>query len=101
MTVLLVAAMIAVAGAVTRRMVRPIRSMTVTAAELAGGNWDRRIPEDRCDELGELARAFNKMVDQLGSTYQQLQDIIEFLPDATFVVDRDKMVIAWNRGWKR
>ncbi|MCX6567445.1 MAG: ATP-binding protein [Candidatus Aminicenantes bacterium] len=25
-------------------------------------------------------------------------DIIEFLPDATFVIDRDKRVIAWNRA---
>ena len=28
--------------------------------------------------------------------YRQLNDIIEFLPDATFVVDKDKRVIAWN-----
>ena len=32
------------------------------------------------------------------NAYQQLQDIIEFLPDATFVVDKDKHVIAWNRA---
>ncbi|HSD57644.1 MAG TPA: PAS domain S-box protein [Methanotrichaceae archaeon] len=29
---------------------------------------------------------------------QQLLDIIEFLPDATFAVDRDRKVIAWNRA---
>jgi PAS domain S-box-containing protein len=29
---------------------------------------------------------------------QQLADIIEFLPDATFVIDQDKRVIAWNRA---
>ena len=29
---------------------------------------------------------------------QQLLDIIEFLPDATFVVDKEKRVIAWNRA---
>ncbi len=29
---------------------------------------------------------------------QQLMDIIEFLPDATFVVDNDKRVVAWNRA---
>ena len=27
-----------------------------------------------------------------------LLGIIEFLPDATFVIDRDKKVIAWNRA---
>jgi PAS domain S-box-containing protein len=29
---------------------------------------------------------------------QQLFNIIEFLPDATFVVDQDKRIIAWNRA---
>ncbi len=29
---------------------------------------------------------------------QNLTDIIDFLPDATFVIDRDRKVIAWNRA---
>lgn len=29
---------------------------------------------------------------------QRLWDIIEFLPDATFVIDEDQKVIAWNRA---
>jgi PAS domain S-box-containing protein len=29
---------------------------------------------------------------------QQLLSIIEFLPDATFVIDQDKKIIAWNRA---
>ena len=29
---------------------------------------------------------------------QRLSDIIEFLPDATFVIDKDKKVIAWNKA---
>ncbi len=32
------------------------------------------------------------------NAYQQLLDIVEFLPDATFVVDKHKRVIAWNRA---
>ena len=36
--------------------------------------------------------------DALISANRQLKDIIEFLPDATLVVDRDKKVIAWNRA---
>ena len=30
------------------------------------------------------------------SVEEQLRDIIEFLPDATFVIDKSKRVIAWN-----
>jgi PAS domain S-box-containing protein len=29
---------------------------------------------------------------------QQLQDIIEFLPDATIVIDKEKKIIAWNHA---
>ena len=32
------------------------------------------------------------------SANRQLNDIIEFLPDATMVIDKDKKVIAWNRA---
>ncbi len=32
------------------------------------------------------------------TAHRELQDIIEFLPDATLVIDRDKKVISWNRA---
>ncbi|NMB77532.1 MAG: PAS domain S-box protein [Methanomicrobiales archaeon] len=34
----------------------------------------------------------------LAQSEQQLHDIIEFLPDATFAIDREGRVIAWNRA---
>ncbi|MBI5744976.1 MAG: PAS domain S-box protein [Elusimicrobia bacterium] len=34
----------------------------------------------------------------LQTAQQELLDIIEFFPDATFVVDGDRKVIAWNRA---
>jgi PAS domain S-box-containing protein len=36
--------------------------------------------------------------DELKESQQRLADIIDFLPDATFVIDRDGKVIAWNRA---
>lgn len=54
---------------------------------------------DRLREAKELAEAaFLKKSQELITEHQQLLDIIEFLPDATFVVDRDRKVIAWNRA---
>jgi PAS domain S-box-containing protein len=41
----------------------------------------------------------NKLIAQrLRLLNRQLADIVDFLPDATFVVDRHKRVIAWNRA---
>jgi len=39
--------------------------------------------------------------DDLVSTSRRLGDIIDFLPDATFVIDADSRVIAWNRAIER
>ncbi len=36
--------------------------------------------------------------DQLRAAHQQLSEIIEFLPDATFVIDKGRRVIAWNKA---
>jgi PAS domain S-box-containing protein len=36
--------------------------------------------------------------EELRAAHQQMQDIIEFLPDATFVIDRNRQVVAWNRA---
>ena len=36
--------------------------------------------------------------EELRAARQQLMDIIDFLPDGTFVIDQDKKVIAWNRA---
>ena len=42
--------------------------------------------------------ASNRTEQDLLIAHQQLEDIIEFLPDATFVIDKEKKVIAWNRA---
>jgi PAS domain S-box-containing protein len=36
--------------------------------------------------------------DELRESQRRLSEIIEFLPDATFVLDREERVIAWNRA---
>lgn len=56
------------------------RTLRITA-EMIGIYWERKWAEE-----------------ELRETNQLLQQIIEFLPDATFVIDRNKKIIAWNRA---
>lgn len=35
---------------------------------------------------------------EIRAVNQKLSDIIEFLPDATFVIDKNKQIIAWNNA---
>lgn len=39
-----------------------------------------------------------EMQEDLRNVHKELLDILEFLPDATFVIDQDKKVIAWNQA---
>ncbi|RJX22564.1 MAG: diguanylate cyclase [Desulforudis sp.] len=50
------------------------------------------------DELRYNVKALEKHREELELAHQKLEDIIEFLPDATFVIDQDKKVIAWNKA---
>lgn len=47
-------------------MARPLRLLARQAERIAGGDLDQRVPEDRGDEIGVLARNFNFMAGRLG-----------------------------------
>ena len=61
--------------AIAARALRPIATMTETARAIARARvFDRRVPlgrrgEDRRDEVGELARCFNEMLDGLEASH--------------------------------
>lgn len=85
----------------------------------SNSNFSGRIKMTGNDELSEVAFEINRMLEvleqsqsnlqkskeryrnlakKLFAANKQLQDIIDFLPDPTFVIDSDKKVIAWNRA---
>lgn len=39
-----------------------------------------------------------KAEEELKTAYQQLENIIEFLPDATMITDKNNKIIAWNKS---
>lgn len=56
------------------RVTRPLRSLTGSVRQVAGGDWDVRAPVESRDEVGQLAQDFNTMTHQL---VEQKQRIIQ------------------------
>ena len=58
-----------------RGLVRPIRQVTAALVEIGGGGGDltRRLDESRADELGDLARGFNRFI---GSQRSLIGDVL-------------------------
>jgi signal transduction histidine kinase len=59
-----------------RGMTSPLREMADAASEMAKGNYDRRVRSTSRDEVGELARAFNKMAAELAETDRVRRDLV-------------------------
>ncbi len=51
---------------------QPILRLTAAAGALSRGEWKQRVPVERSDELGVLARAFNQMALQLQESFATL-----------------------------
>jgi signal transduction histidine kinase len=47
------------------RVTRPLRELTSSVRQVAGGMWDTRAAVGSSDEVGQLARDFNRMTEQL------------------------------------
>lgn len=52
---------------ITERITRPIVAMTKTVRRFTKGDYDARIAYQSEDEVGELAKSFNKMADEVNT----------------------------------
>jgi len=68
--VLLVSALITLA--VARRTTRPIQELQRFTRQVALGDLDVQVPAGGQDELGDLARSFNRMTRELKENHEQL-----------------------------
>lgn len=70
-------ASIALAGVLAivfvRRMVKPIEELVDATNRLANGELAHRVSIQRKDELGNLARSFNTMADELSRSHKELE----------------------------
>ena len=59
-----------------RGMTSPLRDMASATRAMARGEYDRRVVESSRDEVGELARAFNRMAAELAEVDRMRRDLI-------------------------
>ncbi len=57
-------------------MTSPLRQMTEAARRMAAGDYAVRVETSSTDEVGELARAFNRMAADLATVDRQRRDLV-------------------------
>ena len=56
----------------TARITRPVRKLVDSAEKVAAGDWGATVEAASADEIGQLARAFNRMTGELVAQRQRL-----------------------------
>ncbi len=86
----------------TRLMTRPLRQLGSTAERISAGDYGVRMPIDNVDELGDVARAVNTMIERVtdNARAQEAQNaalqtqIVKLLEEVSSVAEGDLTVEA-------
>lgn len=57
-------------------MTSPLRAMTTASSQMAAGDYSVRVPAEATDEVGQLARAFNRMAEDLATVDTQRRALV-------------------------
>ena len=96
-----VAALLALQYFRLRRLLEPLKSLTAFTAEVGAGNLTRKAPVARLDEVGRLAVAFNRMLDELAATTvsrDYVDNIIRSMGESLLVVDNRGAIRTANQA---
>lgn len=90
---------------ISRRMARPIHTMTQASAAMASGNFSVRADESRDDEIGQLGAALNHLSTQLQSNISnlilarnRLHVILDGLREGVVALEADHTLIYKNQA---
>ena len=85
------------------RINAPLRKMKVAVTEVAQGNFDTRVPILTQDEIGDLAKSFNKMGKQiktnlnaLSQEKEHLASILSSMADGVITFDKEGLILETN-----
>ena len=85
----------------TGKVVRPLLRMNTAVNAYQHGQQLNTLPIDNTDEIGELARAFSSLVQNLASSEARHRAVIESMQDAQVVADGQRRIVAFNPAAER
>jgi two-component system, OmpR family, phosphate regulon sensor histidine kinase PhoR len=101
-------AIIPISYLVARRTTKPLEQVTSVARRVASGDMGARVLSDRRDEVGELIRAFNEMVDSQRERIDSLDDdreqfsiVLDHMADGVLITDNFGFVSLINPAAQR
>jgi len=93
---------------ISRRLTRPIRTLSTAAKRISAGDFSARVFIYNNDEFRELADSFNSMTEKIRGLFQEvsfqkeeLTNIISSMNEALLVLDADGRITLVNEALRR
>ena len=90
----------------SRRITRPLVSLTAAAEAVAAGDYDVRVPEAGDAELARLAASFNRMAAEVGTTQAEIEEresqfraLADSIPQLSWMAYADGSIFWYNQRW--
>jgi len=94
---------------IAKIITEPIKKLIEVTGEIEKGSLDQRLNIQDQDEMGELARSFNKMTEKLEEYYKDMDEkvktqqkhllnILNDSADGIISLDENDRIVTWNRG---
>lgn len=91
----------------SRSISGPVREFITASREVAGGDFEAKIPLRYKGEFADFARSFNTMTADLRTMFQasaerreELDSILSSIQDGLFLIDRDDRIVLINEKFR-
>ena len=86
---------------VTKKISTPLSKLHCATIDVSKGKLEKKVDIITRDEIGDLAQAFNEMIDRLGETTiskDYVENILGSMTEALFVIDTNGKITRTNRS---
>ncbi len=87
---------------------KPIKLFHEFSVKIASGDFSKRIPLKRKDEIGLLVKSFNEMTEKLERLFSELKaekekilGIVSSLKEGFALINKDEKIIIYNESFKK
>ncbi len=85
-------------------LAEPVQKLTQEVKKVEEGSWDVELPIHQKDEIGELAKAFQSMLDSLSKTtvsINYLTKILDSMPNLLILIDEEGHILRINLAGRK
>jgi len=92
----------------SRSVSKPVREFVSISRRVAGGDFEAKISRRHRGELGDFARSFNAMVDDLKTMFhaverrtEELDSVLSSIQDGLIVIDAKDAIVLSNEAFRK